>query len=384
MNHAKLTRGQRVRAALGCALLLPAVAGAETGLEAYYRASLWHNADGGLATGSAYLEDAGMTVSTGDDDAPSFFLYLLWNNSTTFSDRYTGDLQGVSNIDAPGAFRVYEAWYERALTKRSSLRIGLYDLNAEFDAIGTAGLFINSSHGIGAEYGQTGRAGPSIFPVTSLAARVAWQPSAASMLRYAVLDGVPGDPTDASRTTIRLGDGDGLLHALEFEQTLPGGLRLGVGGWQYTSDFDNVATGAAGRDDGNRGFYGFAEGQLWSAGVRELRGFARYGVADDRFNSLGDYFGAGLVLQAPVAGRPEDQLGFAVARAGTGSPARAAAGLLAHETTFELTWRLSVSEWLVLQPSVQYVVNPGADATLGNAFVAGLDFTFFASRSWPR
>ena len=75
-----------------------------------------------------------------------------------------------------------------------SLLLGLYDLNSEFDVIETAGLFLNSSFGIGAEYGSSGRNGPSIFPATSFGARLSGQPVQSLFIRGAVLDGVPGDP----------------------------------------------------------------------------------------------------------------------------------------------------------------------------------------------
>jgi porin len=51
------------------------------------------------------------------------------------------------------------------------VKIGLYDLNSEFDVIEAAALFLNPSHGIGPDFAQSGRNGPSIFPVTSLAIR---------------------------------------------------------------------------------------------------------------------------------------------------------------------------------------------------------------------
>ena len=45
-----------------------------------------------------------------------------------------------------------------------------------------------------------------------------------------------------------------------------------------------------------------------------------------------------------------------------------------HETNIELTWRAPVTDWLTLQPGVQYIVKPGADAQLGNGVVAMLRF----------
>ena len=69
--------------------------------------------------------------------------------------------------------KLYEAWFEQTLfDDRLSFKAGLYDLNTEFDVVETAGLFINSSHGIGPDFSQSGVNGPSIFPTTSLGIRV--------------------------------------------------------------------------------------------------------------------------------------------------------------------------------------------------------------------
>lgn len=363
--------------------LIPSVSGrADTALSAYYIGELWHNSDGGIRTGSDYLSDAGLKVASeldgllGGVDA-SFFAYFLWNNSNTFSDRYVGDAQVVSNIDAQRAIRVYEFWYEQALNEDVSLRFGLYDLNAEFDAVDTAGLFVNSSHGIGAEYGQSGEAGPSIFPVTSLAARFDMAIDDRNLLRYAILDGVPGDPDDPSRTTIDLGGKDGVLHALEYNFAVDGGARFGVGGWLYSGDFARIeATANRPRDDGNGGIYGFVEAPVYRSDSGAIvHGFLRYGVANDEFNVFDSYTGAGVVARGLIPARPDDRFGLAIASAGIGDPwDRATGGADSHETSIELTYRTQVTDWLRIQPDVQYIVNPGGDPGLKNALVIGLRF----------
>lgn len=367
---------------VGLVSVSPAPGWADTSLSAYYVGELLANTDGGLRRGSAYLSDAGLTVDSnlqslfGRVDA-RVFAYLLWNNGTTFSDEYVGDLQVVSNIDAGRAVRVYELWYEQDLNDDVSLRFGLYDLNSEFDAVKTAGLFINSSHGIGAEYGQTGEAGPSIFPVTSLAARFDVAIDDRNRLRYAVLDGVPGDPNDPSRTSIDLGGGDGVLHALEYNVSGPGGARIGIGGWLYSADFDRIeATASQPRDDGNRGFYGFVDAPVYSSDTgATIHGFLRYGVADDEFNPFDRYAGAGVVATGMIPSRPDDRIGLAIASAGVGDPyIRAVGGADSHETSIELTYSTQVTEWLRVQPDIQFIVNPGADPGLASALVIGLRF----------
>jgi porin len=378
-------------------VLVPTAAAAETILEAYYTGEILRNAKGGIEIGSAYLDDAGLTVESQLDAlfggaSANLFAYFLWNNSNTFSDRYTGDLQVVSNIDAVRALRVFEFWYEQPLTDALSLRFGLYDLNSEFDAIDTASLFLNSSHGIGADFGQSGEAGPSIFPVTSLAARLDWAIGDSSTLRYALLDGVPGDRHDIGRTTIDLGGDDGVLHAMEYDYRGDGGLRLAVGGWLYSAEFEKIdPRDGRSRDDGNAGIYAFAEAPVYSSAEsgRESFAFLRYGIANDELNVLDSYLGAGVTVTGLLPSRPADEFGVALASASVGDPygRSNATAADAHETTIEVTYSARINKWLRLQPDIQYVINPGADPELGNALVLGLRFeitTTFPSISHER
>jgi porin len=171
------------------AFLLPVPCSAERGtrdesslyeLGALYTADALSNVHGGLREGSAwvdYLElaaafDAGRALGIGDLTA---FASLVRTNPATFSDRYVGDAMIVSNIDSERALRILEAWFDWGFNAHGpgSVRVGLYDLNSEFDTTESRGLFINSAYGIGQELAQTGRNGPSIYPVTALAARVA-------------------------------------------------------------------------------------------------------------------------------------------------------------------------------------------------------------------
>lgn len=383
------------RTALFCAILttgFSSTATAQATIDAYYRADVMHNASGGLKTGSAYFDDAGLQFNAalaplfGASDA-KMFVYLLHNNRTTFSDTYVGDLQTVSNIDAVEATRIYELWYEQSWTDEFSLRVGLYDLNSEFDSIDTAGLFLNSSHGIGPDYSQSGLNGPSIFPNTALAVRGNWQLNDSSSFRVAVLDGVPGDPDDPSKTAIRLSGDEGVLTALEYNFVAARGARFGVGGWSYSAKFDRVDSPQ--QKSGNDGIYGFVDTPIYKSSSNGLsvNGFLRYGVANDKLNILGSYLGGGVTMMGLLADRPDDQLGLAFGNAQIGSTWKdvvAAAGgrVDSAETNIEVTYRTQLNRWLTLQPTIQYIANPSADPTLDNALVIGLRFEVNAGKEW--
>lgn len=365
-------------------------------LDVVYTGEAWRNTRGGLARGGTYLDNLDVTLALDGEQlwgAPGLraFVYGLYNNANSFSSRYVGDAKIVSNIDAPRAVRLYEAWVEQSFGERpgASLRVGLYDVNSEFDATEARALFINSVYGIGLDFAQSGANGPSIFPSTSLGARLAWAGSERWLAKLAVLDGVPGDPEHPTRTTVRLSSDDGALVVGELQMSAGRLLQLSLGHWRYTAEFEQLGVvGDPVLRRGNDGTYVTGEVEIAAAsadGAGRLVAFGRAGVADARVNRFDRFYAAGLVYQGAL--RSDDQVGLAVAASRAGRPFRLAQandGLdsESHEYNVELTWRVPVTDWLVLQPDVQFVVNPSVDPEIRNSLVVGLRFEVSYSRWW--
>jgi len=383
-----ISLGDPVLAACGHSRLCEAL----QGLQATYTGEVWRNTQGGIKHASRYLDNLDLTWeldSTTLWDAPggTFFFYGLYNNAAELSAEVLGDTQTVSNIDAPQAFRLFEAWYEQTLLgDRLSLLVGLHDLNSEFDVLDTRGLFILSAHGIGTDFAQTGENGPSIFPVTSLAFRAHWRFTEAWSVRGAVYDGVPGDPDRPSKTVIDLGKGDGALGVAELAYEGASGLVVKAGYWHYTAKFDDLTAvdtkGAPVRRKGNDGFYVEGEMPVTHEPGNPDQGltiFVRYGRAKDNINQFQSFLGAGGVYTGLLPGRPGDQLGFAIAFARNGAPyirAQARVGRPADTTErhFEFTYHAQLTDWLALQPDIQYIINPGTDPSVKDVLVFGLRF----------
>jgi porin len=365
-------------------------------LRAVYKGEAWRNLKGGIETGGDYLDNLDLIADLDANRWPGLgglklHAHVIYNNGHVFGARYVGERQALSNIEGVSTWRLYEIWADYSFgTKLSnSVRFGLYDFNTEFNALDVSALFINSSHGTGAELAQSGLNGPSIFPVTGLALRVRgstekfyWQ--------FAALDGVPGEPDHPDRTGLHLDRAEGVLLAAEFGGAIAGFSKLALGGWRYAAHFDSIdeasSSGDPVRARGNQGFYLLAERPFWSQGNSSISGFLRAGSAETRFNQLSDFVGTGIVMQGFSAARPDDALGFAIAHASNGHRFRQFAvrngtPVERSETVLELTWRAPVTEWLTLQPSLQYVVNPGMDPQLGNAWALGLRFELSASRA---
>ena len=357
---------------------------------AAYTGDFARNTTGGIQTGNSYIDDIDLQLAADRGSifgipGLSAFIYALHNNSADFSEKYVGDAQVVSNIDGgPDAWRLYEAWLDWAPgTGAISGRLGLYDLNTEFDTIETAGLFLNGAHGMGTDFGQTGENGPSIFPVTSLAFRLRAESENGAYAQIAVLDGVPGNPDDRSSNEIDLSSNDGALLVIEAGWGAGDWRKLAIGAWQYTATFDTLV-GTDSEDlpltrNGNSGVYGIADRTLWRGEAATVAGFLRLGHATGRFNQFDTYLGTGVTLAGFWPARTDDEIGLAIAATLTSDDYRQAQRLAGadadhHETNIELTWRAPVTDWLTLQPGIQYIVNPGTDRELGNAVVAMLRF----------
>ncbi len=363
----------RFAAASGALFLFIAQPATALDLEIRYTGEILANTQGGIERGARYLDNLDIKVSL-DAGAGSLFVHGLYNNGTAFSADLVGDLQGVSNIEASRAWRLYEFWYEFG-AGRWSLRSGLYDLNSEFDVNAAGSLFIHSSHGIGADLGQTGRNGPGIFPVTALAVRGDIAVGSGTA-RVAVLDGVPGDPSDPTSNSVSLDGDDGALAVIEYDGRFGSSARFRVGYWSYTAMAEQLADPE--RRSRNHGWYVGAEATTTVAN-RNVAWFLRYGEASEAHNALASYAGAGLVVDAPFRGRPDDQIGLALASGAAGDSHRriiesGGAATRSRETVWELTYRAPIGKRLAIQPDLQYVVKPSALADIGSALVVGLRF----------
>jgi porin len=341
--------------------------------EAGYTADIWRN-EGGVSEGTRYLHnvdliaqlDLGRAIGWNGATAQA---YVLYNNSSALSE-LTGDAQVVSNIETGvEALRLYEFWVDAPLWHGASLKVGLYDLNSEFDALETSSLFMGSAHGIGTDISQSGDNGPSIFPVTSLSARLQVELDDTVTLRGAVLDGVPGDPSRPGRTAVKLGNGDGALLIGEVDVGNEKA-RLVAGAWGYTKRF--VSHDLSGEGTSN-GFYLRGEARLAETAAGPVHGFFRLGVASGQVNPFSRFASAGLTVKNGAG----NTFGLAVAHAALSDQFKEAnPGLGSGETVFEATYAHRLTDWLEVQPNAQWVLNPSADPLLGEAFAFGLRFNF--------
>ncbi len=338
--------------------------------------------DGGVAQRGGWLGNLDLVATLEGSrigwQGGSATLYVL-SNAGDAPSAWAGDLQGTNNIEAPEAVRLFEAFVEQELLD-GSLRIlaGLRDLNADFHVVESGALFLNSSHGIGVEFSQTGANGPSIFPNSALTLRASMTPREGLGLRFAVIDAVANDPERPQDTRIRVGRDEGALLTSEielFDAADAAAWRAVLGAWNYTravpdlraraSDGTSVAT------TGDRGLYGIVEGRLASVGDEvQIDGFARLGFANGDAYMIARGWGAGLVASG-LLGRPDDSFGIALAVA----DGRSFDGIGFTETLVEATYDWVIDEHLEFRGDMQWVDQIDLPGSPDNALVVTLRTT---------
>jgi porin len=338
----------------------------------------------------------------------------------SFSPNYLGNILAVSNIEAGPMARLYAFWYEQnAPNDLWSVRLGLMLADSQFLQSKTAASFINN----GISWpdflaANLPSAGPA-FPLPAPGIRLRVKPRDDVQLQAAVFSGDPSGadgsnqpaplPTGSvfsfSGGAFFIAEASYLLNQNKDASGLPGAYRIGA--WYHTSArfadqrYDNSglslaspqSTGIPLEHAGDGGLYGVIDQMLYRvAGTEDqgLSGFLRAGGVPNDRNLVNFYADGGLLYKGLVPHRPDDKIGIAAAIARIGDNARgldADVGFYSgnpsypvrsSEAVIELTYQLQLKPWWMLQPDLQYVINPGAGvlnadgAIRKNALVLGL------------
>lgn len=295
-----------------------------------------------------------------------FLIEFQNNDGDLFSDRLTGDLQGYSDISEDRRTQISQLWYQQSFfDELLRVKVGKVDANTEFAFVENAGEFLNASMGVS----------PTIFvmptypdPATSINVFVA--PHDAFQLGFGFYDGAlqrgvrtgsrgPSTFFDSHSDYFLIGE-VGMLWSLGSAE-LPG--RLGVGGWHHTGTFERFS---GGRTSGTSGFYLVADQKIWRTDLesaecdRGIGAFLQYGYADRAVSELHHHIGGGLTWTGPIASREQDVIGLGATYVHFSSPAGFDGS---GELAVELFYQAQITPWLIVQPDIQYIRNPGGNGT---------------------
>ena len=358
------------------------------------------NFSGGLKRGNAGLDNLDIFAYFDGEKlwhlpGNTVKLYFLSNNFDKPNMKRVSSAQGIDNIEVgKSSGKIFEAWMQQNLWQdKFSLLAGLYNLNSEFYITNSAGVFINSTYGLGSELGFTGVNGPSIFNNSAPAVRLKLQPTQNLYAQFAVFNGVAGDPKYPHGTHARVAKKDGALAIgeigfLPFSGSGDKAMQVGkyaVGMWRYTHSFgDQFDTDNFGNPSKreSKGGYVLAEQKLYSESKNPSNGltaFVRFGKTAGKAERFDYAMSAGFNYTGIITGRDSSILGIGYNQAKNSKQyLKATTDSKKKESGIEVTYQDQLAPGVMIQPDFQYIINPGTTPGVKNATVVGvrLKFTF--------
>nr|WP_262382564.1 carbohydrate porin [Pseudomonas proteolytica] len=288
--------------------------------------------------------------------------------------------------------RLTELSYERTLfTPALNLKLGYMAMGNDLGGLDSGILcnFMNAGF-CGHPLNMSGGSGWTNYPNAHLGARVKYDFSPAWQLRVAAFNVDPQSNGNSSRAWhVGPKHTTGTVVPIELvykhASELPGEYKLG-----YYYDSSNVQRiGSDKHVSGRGGHYLLIDQALWNSQTSEgrtLHAFGQYSAASKAASPFSRWYGAGLVLYKPFAGRPRDTVALGYGRAvpnprshdvlqqAAEASDNAFPNLDSAEQLLELSYGYQATPWLILRPDVQYIIEPGAFSgeKIDNALILGL------------
>lgn len=333
-----------------------------------YTGEEFGNLSGGRKKGDQYRGNFDLTLMVDTEKSGLwkgglFCVYLQNGHGHGISERYVGDLQVLSNIDAREFTQVSEYYVGQSfMDGRLRFKAGKQDANVDFNVADTAAEFINSSFGLM----------PNVpiptFPDPALGIMGSFAATERIAVQAGVFDGCGCGGSWGFSTAFGSDPASVAVGELHLRLGLPGAGRAKVGVWRKGGEalsLDGTATRPY-----NYGGYVILEEDLVGSVDRVdepgLSMFVQYGAAPEKYNAVREYVGIGLRAAGFFPVRPEDSFGAGMARAVFGGDLP---GMM-DETAYELYYLAPIRDVFAVQPDVQYIVSPGG--TGKDALVAGV------------
>ncbi|MCQ8277103.1 carbohydrate porin [Acetobacteraceae bacterium KSS8] len=402
--------------------LRPVLAGRGVSLGVNETDEVLGNPSGGLRRAAAFdgFTQLGLGVDTSAFGWPGgvFNVSALQIHGRDLGSEDLDVLELPSSIEAERATRLWELWFQQTIG-RADVKLGLQSIDQEFLTSQNASVFMNATMGWPVLPSEDLHAGGPAYPLSSLGIRLRFRPTDTVTVLGGVFDDDPvgGDFANdgqtlgaaQSGTSFDLGGGALFMAELQFgvnfapkasaapsqqgspvpsadvaptDPGSPGTYK--IGGWYDSGAFPDqrLGVGSAQAHRTNLGLYAVADQTVWHRGARTIGVFARLMGAPQQDRNLVVFASqGGVTMKAPFAARPNDTVGLGAGIARLGHQAvlfqraEAAAGfdvaVRSAEAMLELTYQAQIAPWWVVQPDLQYLVDPAGSAALVGAVAGG-------------
>ncbi|MGH8273591.1 MAG: carbohydrate porin [Gammaproteobacteria bacterium] len=313
----------------------------------HWDADAYDNLNGGVKRG--YATDSVLSLGFGLDTGQlgwwqgGQFAFGLQAIDSTHPSEYVGDIQTLSNLDAPNRRQVAEFWYSQAFGNTALVRAGIMDVNSFFDVNDTASFLTNSSFSFTPSITANVPTATYPDPAWGVMARIGAENNG---WRVGLFQGNPEHRSTALK-------GGEMFVAERNWQAAGSGTQLGIGAWYRRAPV------TSGLPTSDWGAYANLEQPL--PNHPDTSFFAQLGASPGNVNIVPVYLAGGVVFHNVTSA--VSNLGFGFARACIRGHAA--------ETSLEATASLPLFDGsLALQPDVQYILHPSG--VHPNAFVVGL------------
>jgi porin len=368
-----------------------------------FESDLAGNVSGGRSTGFAEADNLGINLRFDLEKlarlpGSSFIVSMAQRSGSDLSRDRIGNIFTVQQVYGGQTFHLIDAaWQQELLAGRVEIvlgRIAAGDdfLVSQYDYLWQQNAFDGNPVGI-----FFNAPGMTAYPNATWGARIKFKPTPRSYLMAGVYNGDPAIRGDAYNGANLSMDGPVFVMGEACYQLngLPGDSRyLGdykAGFWYDNSeftDFDTVGYGASpGSKRGSWGLYTLFDQIILPIGAPDSdRGLGIFGslivTPDETVAQLPWFFTAGVICRGPLAIRPTDLLGIAVAYGQFGGDlfdAEAREHLTdplilpqTHESVVELSYRFRFDRnSFFVQPNLQCIINPGGAGQYNDALVLG-------------
>src|SRR5262245_7428146 len=350
-----------------------------------YATDLQASVLGGRRTGKAYAGQFGAEFTVDMQKLAGlpglrFDVSGDWGSGTNLSDDI-GNFFTVAQFFEGQKLRLYNMYLEQSLFDgRLDLKVGRFSTGADFLTAPADVSLVNEALNPIVLAIQANVPGVTAEPNATWGGRVRIRPTESLSVSVGAFYSDPTlDQLTANGTEFGIDDRAGgfFIGEIAYQVNhakgatgLPGRYRAGA---YYDSNRYTFLRDPGREQRGNYGFYLLGEQMVFREGDAETdQGLSVFGAfiyaPRERINPLPYFASAGVSYRGLLPGREADTVSVALYYCGF---SRDLSGQT-YELVSEWTYAIAFSRRVALQPDIQYVVNPGGRAKVGNALVVGV------------